>query len=326
MRRKLIALFTAGALVFGLLAAGCSARPRTIRLAMGYIPNVQFAPWYVAQEKGYFKQAGLDVTMDYARVNDIMRLLAAEKVDFAIAGGDEVIVARSQGLPVTYVMSLYARFPAVVVSLKDSKIEKPEDLRGKKVGYPYFGTNYIAIRAIMASAGLTEKDVTLIPIGYTQVASLTQNKVDAVVCFANNEPVQLEMQGVPIHVIYSYDYFDLVGHGLVTSVGQVEKSPAIVRAFVKATRDGMQYALKHPDEAFKICLKYAPDAGGANAAAQRKVLAESMKLWESQTTRQKGLGYSDPAAWDHSQKQMSHWGIITRSVSVGDLLNNTFLR
>ena len=96
---------------------------------MGYIPNVQFAPWYVAQEKGYFEDAGLEITMDYGKVNDVMRLLAAGEIDFVIAGGDEVIVARSQDLPVTYVMALYARFPAAVVSLKEAAINEPRSER-----------------------------------------------------------------------------------------------------------------------------------------------------------------------------------------------------
>lgn len=328
MMKKSVAI--AGILVFVMAAAaslpGCASKPRTIRLAMGYIPNVQFAPWYVATEKGYFRQAGLDVDMDYAKANDIMRLLAAGKLDYAIAGGDEVIVARGQGLPVTYVMALYARFPAVVVSLSESGIRRPSDLKGKTVGFPFYGTNYIAIRAIMERAGLKESEVTLMPIGYTQVASLTQHKVDAAVCFANNEPVQLRGQKIPIHVIHSYDYFDLVGHGIVVGADHIKADPKEVRAFVEATLKGMRFALGHPKEAFEICLKYAPEAGGANRDAQYQVMLESMKLWESDVTRKRGLGYSDPSAWERSAALMKQWNLIPQTVPVTDLVDNRFVQ
>lgn len=308
------------------LLSGCATKPQAIRLAMGYIPNVQFAPWYVAAEKGYFTDAGLEVTMDYAKANDILRLLAAGKVDYAIAGGDEVIVARGQGLPVTYVMALYARFPAVVVSLSDAGIRQPADLKGKTVGFPFYGSNYVAIKAIMDRAGLKDSDVTLLPIGYTQVASLTQRKVDAAVCFANNEPVQLRGAGVDIHVINSYDYFDLVGHGLVTATDRIRAKPREVRSFVQATLKGMRYALKHPRETFEICVKYAPEAGGSNSAAQYQVLLESMKLWENEVTRKSGLGYSDPSAWERSAALLKQWSLTPRVVPADEMVNNKFVR
>lgn len=306
--------------------SGCRREPQTVKLVMGYIPNVQFAPWYVAQEKGYFEDAGLEITMDYGKINDVMRLLAAGEVDFAIAGGDEVIVARSQDLPVTYVMALYARFPAAVVSLKEAAITEPAALRGKSIGIPgFYGTNYIAIKAILARAGLTEADVTILPVGYNQVAVLSEGKVDAVVGFDNNEPIQLHNLGFDTNVIHSYNYFDLVGHGVVTGETQLRENPKRVQAFVKATLKGMDYALKHPDEAFKICLKYAPESGGPNAETQRQVMLESMKLWQSAFTNVNGLGSSDPEAWSASQRLMLEWGLIPKETPAELLVNNDFI-
>lgn len=308
------------------ITGGCQEKAKPVHLAMGYIPNVQFAPWYVAQEKGYFAEAGLEVEMDYAQVNDLMRLLAAGKIDFAIAGGDEIIVARGQGIPVTYIMALYSRFPAVVVSLADEGITAPADLEGKSIGLPgFYGTNYIAIKAILAAAGLSESQVTLRPIGYTQVPTLTQGKVDAVVGFANNEPVQLHQLGLDVNIIESAQYFDLVGHGVVAGETVLAKDPDKARAFVEATLRGMRYTLDHPEEAFEICLKYVPEAGGANREAQYEVMLESMRLWESERTKENGLGYSDPAAWEKSQEMLVKWDIIPKAAPVSKLVNNDFL-
>jgi NitT/TauT family transport system substrate-binding protein len=318
-----IAVMTLGTLVLG----GCQRKePQTVRLVMGYIPNVQFAPWYVAQEKGYFEDAGLEITMDYGKVNDVMRLLAAGEIDFVIAGGDEVIVARSQDLPVTYVMALYARFPAAVVSLKEAAINEPADLRGKTIGLPgFYGTNYIAIKAILARLGMTESDVNLLPVGYNQVAVLSEGKVDAIVGFDNNEPIQLHSLGFETNVIHSYDYFDLVGHGVVTGEKQLQENPKRVQAFVTATLRGMEYALQHPDEAFEICLKFAPESGGPNAEVQKQVMLESMKLWQSAFTDAHGLGSSDPEAWTASQQSMLEWGLISKETPAELLVTNDYI-
>ena len=318
----LVATITLGTLVLG----GCRQEPQTVKLVMGYVPNVQFAPWYVAQEKGYFEDAGLELTMDYGKINDVMRLLAAGEIDFAIAGGDEVIVARSQDLPVTYVMALYARFPAAVVSMKDAGISEPTALRGRTVGIPgFYGTNYIALKAILAWAGLTEADVTVLPVGYNQVAVLSEGKVDAVVGFDNNEPIQLHNLGFETNVIHSYDYFDLVGHGVVTGETQMRDNPKRVQAFVRATLKGMDYALKNPDEAFEICLKFAPESGGPNAEVQKQVMLESMRLWQSSFTDVHGLGSSDPEAWSVAQQSMLEWGLIPKEIPAELLVNNDYI-
>ncbi len=315
-------------LVMGIsvLNAGCTEQPKKVHLVMGYIPNVQFAPWYVALEKGFFQEAGLDVTMDYGKVNDVMRLLAAGKIDFAIAGGDEVIVARGQGIPVSYSMALYARFPAVIVSLADQQITSPVDLKGKSIGIPgFYGTNYIAIKAVLAGAGLKENEVTIRPIGYTQVASLSERKVDAIVGFANNEPVQLRQQGLDINVINCDQYFDLVGHGVVTG-SKAQKDPTLTRAFIQATLKGMEYALAHPEETMQICQQYIPELDATNSPVQYQVLLESMQLWQSPTTQKHGLGYSAPQAWAKSQQLMYGWGMIPQTSPVEDLVTNQFLR
>ncbi|MBO8127310.1 MAG: ABC transporter substrate-binding protein [Firmicutes bacterium] len=325
MKKTVLVLF-ASALVLGLAFTGFAQNPEKVHLVMGYIPNVQFAPWYVALEKGFFQENGLELTMDYGKVNDVMRLLAAGEVDFAIAGGDEVIMARSQGIPVTYLAALYARFPAAIISLSETGITTPADLKGKSIGLPgFYGTNYIAIKAVLASAGLDETQVVLRPIGYTQVPSLTQGKVDAVVGFANNEPIQLRQLGQEITVIPADDYFDLVGHGVVAGEKIIKENPELVRKFVDATIKGMRYALDHPEETFEICKKYIPELDKTNETAQYKVLLESMKLWQNELTREKGLGYSDPAFWTESQQLMKDWGLIEKTVPASEVMTNEFL-
>ena len=298
---------------------------KTVKVAMGYIPNVQFAPWYVAQSKGYFAREGLTVEMDYSMDVDGLLLLAQGKKDFAVGGGDMVIIARSQGLPVTYVSTLYARFPASIVSLEAKGIRTMADLRGKRIGVPYMGTSYIALRAMLAKANMTESDVKVLMIGYTQIASLLGDKVDAAVVFANNEPVQLAAQKQAFNQIFSYDYFPLVGHGVVTSERLLQENPALVKAFVRATLKSMDYTLHHAQDAFKTVQK-AIDLPAKDAAVQYQVMLASMKLWENEYTRKHGLGSSDPLAWASSQQFMLENGFIKSTNEVGKIMSNAYLK
>lgn len=328
LKRKLIVLGFFGALLLALsltvFLPAQGRETRTVRVAMGYIPNVQFAPWYVAEAKGYFAREGLKLDPEYSMDVDGLLLLGQGKKDFAVGGGDMVLIGRSQGLPITYVCTLYAKFPPSIVALEAKGIKTLADLRGKRIGVPYMGTSYIALRAMLAKAGLAESDVRVLMIGYTQIPALLADKIDAAVVFANNEPVQLAAQKQKFTQLYSYDYFPLVGHGVVAGERLLKEDPALVRAFVRATLKGMDYTLRHPEEAFKLVQK-AIDLPPADAAVQYQVLLASLKLWENDYTKRHGLGSSDPKAWAESQQFMLENGFIKSATEVEKVMSNKYL-
>lgn len=323
---SLCAILCLATLSIGIYAAKAPAKVKKVTLGMTYIPSVQFAPWYVAQEKGFFREAGLEVNFDYRMDIDALQLVAAGQMDFAIAGGDQVITARAQQIPVVYLASLYAKFPPTIIAKAESKINKPQDLKGKKLGLPLYGTNLLAAKAILKKAGVAESDVQLVDIGYTQIPSLTSGKVDAVVGFANNEPVKLRANGYQVTELHAWDYFSLVGHGLITGEKQLATSKPVVRKMVAATIKGMRYALAHPEETWMICQKHLPGLGAGQQSLEQEVLFTSMKLWESETTRQKGLGQSNPKDWEASQQLMKELGLIKQTTPVKKMLNLSFMR
>ncbi len=330
MKRKgtVAILILLGAVVGSL--AGCGAATektptQKVTLAMGFIPNVQFTPFYVAVERGYFAEEGIDIEFDYGWETDLLKLVGSDELQFAIASGDQVILARSQGLPVVYVMNWYRRFPVCVVSLVEKGIQDPPDLVGRRVGTPVtYGASYIGWRALLDAVGLQETDMELISIGYTQVAALNEGQVDAAICYAMNEPVQLQEAGKALDIICVADYANLVSNGLITNEETLQERPRLAQGIVRAALRGLAYTLEHPDEAFDIALKYVPEAASdaGTKTVNRAILDKSIEFWSAEPAE---LGLSNEADWQRAQQIMQQMGLVDGEEDVRTMFTNRLI-
>ncbi len=294
---------------------------RKVRLGVGYIPDVQFAPFYVAQKKGYYADEGLDVEIEYGFENDFVALAAQGQREFAIASGDQVILARAQGLPITYVMKWYQRYPVALMALADKGITKPEDLTGKKVGLPgLYGASFVGWKALVHAAKLDESAIKVEEIGFTQAAAVQQGLVDAAMIYTANEPNQLRSQGLEVKVIEISDYIALVSNGLVSGEKLLTEDPDLVQRMVRATLRGIKDTIEHPDEAFAVVRQVIPEITDDKAVIQRKVLEDSIKLWQSER-----LGVSDEQAWQDSLEFMTQAGLLTKPLEAETLFTNKFI-
>mgnify|MGYP002347436961 CR=1 FL=1 len=322
---RLVRFLLIAALILSL--AACAAPPApaaspltAVRLPVGYIPNVQFAPLYVAIEKGYYREAGIDLNLDYSFETDAVALTGANQLPFAVVSGEQVLLGRAQGLPLVYVMNWYQNFPVGVSAKADSGILQPADLKGKRIGTPVlYGASYIGLRALLEAGGLKESDITLDTIGYNQVEALSVDQEQAVVVYAANEPVQLQAKGIAVNTLRVSDYLPMVGNGLITNETTLRENPDLVRRMVAATLRGLADARANPDEAYQISMKYVENLK-AEDAVQRQVLEASIELWGDER-----LGDSDPQAWENMHDLLVRMGLLQKALDWQAAFSNDYL-
>jgi NitT/TauT family transport system substrate-binding protein len=312
-----------------IMAAACSVQPASdgvseelthIRLPMGYIPNVQYAPFYIALEKGFFEQAGLEITFDYSYETDGVSLVGANELQFSIVSGEQVPIARAEGLPIVYVMAWYEKYPVAVISKKNQNIHSPRDLAGKQVALPgLFGANYVGLRALMGEVDLEESDLTLESVGFNQVEVLASDTSDAVVVYIANEPVQLAALGYDLDIILVADYVELVSNGIITNETTLRENPELVGKLVSAALKGIQYAVENPEEAFQACFKYVEGLENADQEVQFEVLKASLELYQTDP-----YGYSHPESWKNMQNVLLSMGLMKEAIDLDQAYTNEF--
>jgi len=311
-------------------AAAANQPLREITVAMPYIPNVQFAQFYLADKKGYYAAEGLKIKFDYNFETDVVQRIAQGTVQFGMAGGDSILLARAQGLPVVTVATNSQSFPTVFFSKADANIKTPADLKGKSVGIPgHFGAAYVGLLALLYANQIKESELNIQDIGFAQVAALTEGKVQVASGYGNNEPVQLDQQGIKVNVIKVADFYPLASDGIVTSEAQIKDQAAIVHGFVRATLKGMQDVIANPNEGFQAALDVIPELKSADAKTQDlqlKVLQATLPYWQSDLTKQQGAGFSDIKSWEATHKFMRDSGLLKSDVDLSKAFTNDFIK
>jgi len=320
--------FLIALLTFPSQLPGESAKEIHVTIALGFIPNVQFSPYYVAIKKGYYAEAGINVKLEYAINTTVIQLVGSEKAEFGMADGESIILARAQELPVVSIMTIYQKFPIALFSLKEKGFDSLEKLKGKKIGIPgFFGSSYIGLRALIQAKGMEERDFKLEAIGFTQVAALSQGRVDAAIGYLANEPVVLREQGFQVDVLPVFQESHLIGAGLITHEKLISTHSDLVKRVVQATLRGLHHTMTSPDDAFEVALEFVPEAGKEqNRSTQKAVLREAIKLWQSPLTDQEGSGYSDPQAWSETEKILLTMKLISQKIDLSKAFTNQFLK
>jgi putative riboflavin transport system substrate-binding protein len=310
-------------------AAPASATPApspvALTVGLGYIPSVQFAQFYLADQTGYYREAGLEVTLQNKIDPDLITLLGQGAVDIGSGDGTSVIPAVSQGIPVVYTSTIYGQFPSIVVANATSGIKTAADLRGKKIGIPgKYGSSWIMLQALLGSAGLTPDDVDIVPFpDFGQATALQQGAVDAATGFANNEPIVLKQAGIDTVVLTVDNITPLPGPGLVTGTSTLAAKHDALKAFTAATLRAMDEIAADPqkglDATFAAVAALASDPG-----LQRQILDATIATWKNTRTNAP-YGAIDRDGWQQSLDFMTTLGLVPNPVTVDQLVDTSLL-
>jgi NitT/TauT family transport system substrate-binding protein len=291
---------------------------REVTLLLGFRPDVQFAPFYVAQQEGYYADAGLEVTIEHAQAPDVQRLVADGQAEFGVADATDVMIARTSGIPIRYVSTLYQSFPVALIGEAGTVPADPADLAGLRIGTPgMFGSSWHALLALLDAGGLSADDVSVREYPqFDQVDGLSNGDVDLITGFRNNEPLQLEARGMDVDLLTVDEIAPLPGPGTIVGDELLASDPELVRAFVEATAAAQAAVIEDPDLGFAAAQVAVPEISEAPDVA-RAVLDATVELWA-------GDGFDggaiDEALWATGYETMERLGFIDGSVPLSEMI------
>ena len=310
-----------------LLTGACLADEslRELDVVLDWYTNALHAFMYVAIEKGYYAEEGLQVNIRFpSNANDAISLVAAGRADVGLYYQQDVIQARAnQSVPVKSIAAVVQGPLNIVLSLAEKDITTPSDLVGKTIGYAGTELSEALIRSIMEAAGADYSDVTMIDVGFDLMSSMTTGNVDATIgCLVNHEVPQMEEEG------FSVNWFDLDDYGVPTyyegvflaNDKMIEAEPEVLAAFLRASAKGFADMKADPEEALSILL--------ANQSAENFPLSETVERKSMQvllplmeTDDAAFLSQSD-ACWQENIDWMRAQGLIDGEISVDEVRVN----
>jgi len=264
-----------------------------LRLQLRWLPQFQFAGYYLALEKGYYREAGLEVEIlpgGPGAPRAIDSLLAGE-VDFAISNSG-LVIAHMAGQPVVALAALMQSSPSVWIVRADSDIYTPHDLAGKRVMVMPLPES-AELRIMLLREGIALEQVQEQPTSYNP-RDLLDGRTDAYNGYVSNEPFWLQQQQVPYRLIKPREYgVNFYNDVLGTRSELLRQRPEQVEAFVQASLRGWHYALEHIEESIQLIQqRYAPD----KSLAHLRFEAEELKQLIMPELVQ--LGHMNPGRWE----------------------------
>ncbi|WP_147532781.1 ABC transporter substrate-binding protein [Bacillus marasmi] len=295
-----------------------------IDIMLDWYPNAVHSFLYVAEEKGYFKEEGVKVNIQFpANPTDPLNLAAAGKITIGLYYQPDVIMARTnEDIPVKSIGAIVRSPLNSAVFLKDSSIHSPKDLEGKTVGYPGTPLNEVYLAEMIKHDGGNPDKVKLVDVGFELVSTLATKKTDAVIgAYVNHEVPILNAKGSKV------DYFDPTQYGVpsyyelvaVTGDKTWEKEQAEIKAFWRAASKGYEFMKKNPDEALAILLKYQDET---NYPLDEKIEKESLEILLPKMESEAGFGSQTEESWQETANWFKDKGLLNKTAQIDGMFVN----
>lgn len=295
-----------------------------VTLMLDWYPNAVHSYLYVAKEKGYFEEEGLDVEFQFpANPTDPLTLAASGKVTMGLYYQPDVIMAKAnEDIPVKAIAAIVREPLNHIVYRSDNPITSPKELMNKQVGYPGIPINEALIKTVVEHDGGDYEEVELINVEFELGSSLISEQVDAVSgMFVNHEVPLLRHEG------YEVDYINPVEYGVpsyyevvaVTSDDTLTENKEQIEAFWRAARKGFDFVVENNEEALQILLDHQDEA---NFPLDIKVETESLSILLPKMKSENPFGYQEVASWQDTASWLQKYGLIDEIPNIDEFVIN----
>ena len=283
-----------------------------VTLQLKWTHAFQFAGYYAAQELGYYREAGLDVTIKEASPGlDVVDAVTSGRADFGV-GTSSLLLARKAGQPVVVLAAIFQHSPQVLVAAKAGGVQTVHDLVGKRV---MLEPQSEELLAYLKREGITPERIKILTHSF-EPRDLMEGKVDAMSAYVTTEPHALNQAGFAYQIYTPRAVgIDFYGDNLFTSEEQLLRHPERVKAFRAASLRGWQYAMEHPAELIELILKkYSPSISREYLQFE---VAQMAPLVRADLVT---VGYMNPGRWRHIADTYSEIGMLPENFALGDFL------
>ena len=301
-----------------------SASPAKASLRLDWKAGGQHAPFYLARERGYYRDEGIDLDIiSGSGSSDVVKQVGSKAVEFGIADALVLVQAAEQRVPLTAVAAYYQHTPIVVLSPRSKPVTDPRQLtQGVKLGSKKGSATFQGLTAFLAANDIPLEKVTLIDIGFG-VQPLLVKQVDAMMGFSMNEPIEAESAGLPVTVMAISDHgVDAYGLMIVSNPDLIAKNPALVKGFLKATARGLSDATKDPAAAVAAVTRAVSES---DAAREAKVLDRTLPYFRNDDKGAPGPGWQSEDRWEHTIAIAKKLGLVDHDLSARRLFSNDML-
>jgi NitT/TauT family transport system substrate-binding protein len=283
-----------------------------VSLRLNWVIAGNHAPLYLAKERGYWEQCGLDVSMAAGNgSSETAKLVANGSQDFGVTDAVSIIAGRGQGLKIKSIGVIYQSNPSALVSKKDADITELQDVEGKTWGAVPGGSPYLLLKALFKENGIEDvKEVSVAPPG---IAQLKTGQVDFITFFGNEAANVDPDPDANLNVLYFKDAGqDIYGLALATSDEYAQQHPDQVKCMQDGVRKGFEAAKKDPDAALDALVDAVPETEASKETIQRKLLEGAFEYAGDDLLAQ------DEAKWDATQKVLVDADIAKKTLPAGD--------
>lgn len=296
---------------------------KKVSLFLDWTPNTNHTGIYVAKEKGFYEELGLDVEVLLPGEVSAEQLVATNKGEFGISFQTEVTQARAQDLPVVSIAAITQHDTSGYAAPIDKGIESPKDFAGNVYGAYGSLLEESMIDLVMSRDGADKKDVDIVQLGNSDFFIATQKDIDFVSIFYAWTGIEAEIRDVELNFIQKTDYadeLDTYSPVIVTSEKLIDEDPETVQAFVEATLRGYEFAIEKPAEAAEILIAAEPDLDPELVKRSQEWLSpryqDDAEKW----------GIQDSSRWEVFAKFMFENGIIEKEIDATEAFTNEFIK